>query len=115
MKEWHLIESQPLLNDIFKERQIISSEKGRSLKDRLERATMRTAKTRTWKSRTPAIPILNTDKNKKYMWNLVVLFCYNKYNEQKKKHLTCNDISNYLFIQLLQECRGSLYNIILMG
>ena len=31
LKEWHFIESQPLLNDIFKERPIVSSQK-KSLK-----------------------------------------------------------------------------------
>ena len=40
MREWHLIESQPLLNDIFKERPIISYKKGRSLKDILVRAKL---------------------------------------------------------------------------
>ena len=40
MKEWHFIESQPLLNDIFKERPIISYKKGRFLKDILVRAKL---------------------------------------------------------------------------
>ena len=40
MKEWHLIKSQPLLNDIFKERLIISYEKGRFLKDILVQAKL---------------------------------------------------------------------------
>ena len=40
MKEWHLLESQPLLNDIFKEQPIISFKKGRSLKDILVRAKL---------------------------------------------------------------------------
>ena len=40
MKEWHLIESQPLLNDIFKERPIISYKKGRFLKNILVRAKL---------------------------------------------------------------------------
>ena len=39
-REWHLIESQPLLNDIFKERPIVSYKKGRSLKDILVRAKL---------------------------------------------------------------------------
>ena len=40
MKEWHLIESQPLLNDIFKERSMISYKKGRFLKNILVRAKL---------------------------------------------------------------------------
>ena len=42
MKEWHLIESQPLLiiNDIFKERPITTYKKGRFLKDILVRAKL---------------------------------------------------------------------------
>ena len=39
-REWHLIESQPLLNDIFKERPIVSYKKGSSLKDILVRAKL---------------------------------------------------------------------------
>ena len=37
VKEWHLIENKPLLNDIFKEQPITSYKKGRSLKDILVR------------------------------------------------------------------------------
>ena len=40
MREWHLIDSQPLLNDIFKERPIVSYKKGRSLKDILVRVKL---------------------------------------------------------------------------
>ena len=40
MKEWHLSKSQPLLNDIFKERPITSYKKGSLLKDTLVRAKL---------------------------------------------------------------------------
>ena len=38
MENWHLIERQPLLREIYKEPPLISYKKGRSLKDILVRA-----------------------------------------------------------------------------
>ena len=38
MKNWNLIQNQPLLRQIFKEPPIISYKKGKSLKDMLVRA-----------------------------------------------------------------------------
>ena len=38
LKEWHLIQNQPLLRQIFKEPPIISFKKGKSLKDTLVKA-----------------------------------------------------------------------------
>ena len=40
MKNWHLIEQQPRLKEIFKEPPIISYARGRSLKDILVRAKL---------------------------------------------------------------------------
>ena len=40
LKKWHLIQNQPLLRQIFKERPIISYRKGKSLRDLLVRAKL---------------------------------------------------------------------------
>ena len=46
MKNWNLIQNQPLLRQIFKEPPIISYKKGKSLKDMLVRAKIQKAYTR---------------------------------------------------------------------
>jgi len=41
MENWHIIQNQPLLREIFKDPPIISSKKGKSLKDMLVRRLAR--------------------------------------------------------------------------
>ena len=40
MKNWHLIEKQPLLSEIYKKPALVSYKRGRSLKDILVRAKL---------------------------------------------------------------------------
>jgi len=40
MKQWHLIEQQPLLSEIYGDRPLISNQIGRSLKDILVKAKL---------------------------------------------------------------------------
>ena len=40
MKNWHLIEQQPLLSEIYKNLPLVSYKRGRSLKDILVRAKL---------------------------------------------------------------------------
>ena len=60
MKNWHLIEQQPLLSEIYKNPPLISHKKGRSLKDILVRAKLwkRLFWTCTGESCRPVNPIL---------------------------------------------------------
>ena len=59
MRNWHLIQQQPLLTRIFKDPPIVSYKRGRSLKDILVRAKLYQAITRGWELCRPVTQLLS--------------------------------------------------------